>query len=103
MRKLHSGPFNLLAERRLEILAPDNTGSNHWVRSYPILAASGGPGPKLQEGDGQIPEGIYPIELLNPNSLYHVSLRVGYPNALDRTMAARDGPSSVSSGSSLSS
>jgi hypothetical protein len=79
------------AERLLEVYATDSAGSNHWIRSYPILAASGGPGPKLREGDGQVPEGIYPIESLNPNSLYHVSLRVGYPNDFDRAMAAKDG------------
>ncbi len=79
------------AERVMKIYAPDNRGSNQWIRTYPVLAASGGPGPKLHEGDGQVPEGIYPIEAFNPNSLYHVSLRVGYPNEFDRAMAAREG------------
>ena len=60
------------------------------VRTYPVLAASGGPGPKLREGDSQVPEGIYGIESLNPNSRFHLSLRVNYPNAFDREQAAKD-------------
>lgn len=78
-------------ERVMKIYAANSQGSNQWILSYPILAASGLPGPKLQEGDGQVPEGIYPIESFNPNSSYHVALRVGYPNEFDRTMAAKDG------------
>ncbi|HXI73269.1 MAG TPA: L,D-transpeptidase family protein [Verrucomicrobiae bacterium] len=78
-------------EHVLEVYAGDKSGSNHWIRSYPILAASGDPGPKLREGDGQVPEGIYPIESLNPNSLFHVALRVGYPNDFDRLQASKEG------------
>lgn len=61
------------------------------VHRYPVLAASGGVGPKLRQGDKQVPEGIYRIVFLNPQSQYHVSLRVNYPNAFDRKMAAKDG------------
>jgi murein L,D-transpeptidase YafK len=63
----------------------------HFIRGYPILAASGTAGPKLREGDNQVPEGIYQIESLNPNSAYHVSLRLNYPNAFDREQARNDG------------
>jgi hypothetical protein len=79
------------AEQVMKIYASDGQGSNRWIHTYPILAASGHPGPKMHEGDGQVPEGIYSIESLNPNSLYHVALRVGYPNEFDRSKAARDG------------
>ena len=61
-----------------------------FVRSYPILAASGRLGPKLRQGDKQVPEGLYRIESLNPNSRFHLALRVDYPNAFDRRLAARD-------------
>jgi hypothetical protein len=74
----------------LELYAAPNDGALRFLTRYPILAASGGPGPKLREGDGQVPEGLYRIESLNPNSLYHLSLRVNYPNAFDRAMAKRD-------------
>jgi hypothetical protein len=81
----------LKAERRLQVYAAGQTGGFRFICSYPILAASGGPGPKLREGDRQVPEGIYPIELLNPNSLYHLSLKVGYPNSFDCAQGAKDG------------
>lgn len=60
-------------------------------RIYPMTARSGTLGPKLREGDRQIPEGIYRVESLNPNSLYHLSLRLDYPNGFDRARAAEDG------------
>jgi murein L,D-transpeptidase YafK len=81
----------LKAERRLQVYAAGPTNGYRFIRSYPILAASGGPGPKLREGDEQVPEGVYTIESLNPNSRFHLSLRVGYPNPADRAQAARDG------------
>lgn len=78
-------------ERLLELWVAGPAGEMRHLRSYPIQAASGTLGPKLAEGDRQVPEGIYQIESLNPNSSYHLSLRVNYPNAFDREMGARDG------------
>ncbi len=80
----------LKQERRLELYAAGKEGHLSWIRSYPILAASGHLGPKLREGDLQVPEGLYGIEYLNPNSSYHLSLKVSYPNAFDREQAARE-------------
>jgi hypothetical protein len=48
----------LKEERVLQLYAVDATGTNRFIRSYPILAASGGLGPKVREGDRQVPEGI---------------------------------------------
>ncbi len=62
-----------------------------YIRNYRILAASGVSGPKLKEGDFQVPEGIYPIAYLNPNSRYHLSMKVGYPNAFDLEKAKEEG------------
>lgn len=78
-------------ERVLEVHA--RSGGAPWklIHRYRVLAASGGAGPKLHQGDRQVPEGIYGIAYLNPNSAYHLSLRVNYPNAFDRQMAGRDG------------
>jgi hypothetical protein len=81
----------LKAEKRLEVFAATADGPWRFLADYPILAASGGPGPKLREGDRQVPEGLYDIPLLNPNSLFHVSLRVGYPDAEDRARGKADG------------
>lgn len=79
-------------ERRLELWGRASaSGAARFVRSYAVLAASGGPGPKLREGDGQVPEGLYRIPLLNPNSAFHLSMRVDYPNAFDRAQARHEG------------
>ena len=77
-------------ERRLAVWAAGADGRWRYVRSYPVLAASGEAGPKLREGDRQVPEGLYRISWLNPNSSYHLSMKVDYPNDFDRRMAARE-------------
>jgi hypothetical protein len=76
----------LKEERVLEAWGKTPSG---WrlLKSYPVLAASGGPGPKRQEGDLQVPEGIYRLTAFNPRSSYHLSIRVDYPNADDRAAA----------------
>lgn len=61
------------------------------LKTYPILGASGVLGPKLREGDMQVPEGLYRIESLNPNSMYHLALRVNYPNRFDMAKRKLDG------------
>jgi murein L,D-transpeptidase YafK len=74
------------AEKRLELYASAGTVWVH-VKDYPILAASGQPGPKLREGDKQVPEGVYQVVALNNASAYHLSLKLDYPNAFDRQKA----------------
>ena len=78
-------------EKVLELHTRPAGGAWKLIHRYRVLAASGSAGPKLRQGDRQVPEGIYGISFLNPNSAYHVSLRVSYPNAFDRQMAAKDG------------
>ena len=78
-------------EKFLDLYAAAPGGAYHFIHTYPILAASGGPGPKLQEGDRQVPEGFYEIESLNPNSRFHLSLRLNYPNPEDLLRAGEDG------------
>lgn len=53
------------------------------VASFPVCAMPTMRGFKIREGDGQTPEGIYHISLLNPASRYHLSMKVDYPNAVD--------------------
>lgn len=55
-------------------------------KTYPICNHSGELGPKLREGDRQSPEGIYLVDrgALNPNSRFHLSFNLGFPNAFDR-------------------
>lgn len=82
----------LKKEKRLEVWVKADENSGYaLLRAYPIQGMSGGLGPKLCEGDGQVPEGIYRIDWLNPNSLYHLSMHVDYPNEYDRARSAEDG------------
>ena len=41
--------------------------------------------------DGRTPEGLYYITHRNPNSNFHLSLGISYPNARDREIARRLG------------
>lgn len=50
-------------------------------------------GHKRFEGDERTPEGLYTIHTRNPNSSYHLSLRIDYPNSADRAFAAQYGRS----------
>lgn len=58
------------------------------LKTYEICAASGKLGPKQKVGDEQVPEGFYavPPGAMNPESNYHLSFNVGYPNALDKKL-----------------
>ena len=82
--------IGLKEEKLLELYASGKDDIFHFIKEYPILAASGHAGPKFREGDLQVPEGLYRIESLNPNSLYHLALRVNYPNELDRAHAIEE-------------
>ncbi|MGE5234684.1 MAG: L,D-transpeptidase family protein [Acidobacteriota bacterium] len=77
-------------ERRMEVWAEGDSGPR-FIEVYRILATSGDAGPKLHEGDYQVPEGIYRVIWLNPNSSYHLSLELDYPNEFDRARAREDG------------
>jgi len=90
-KKLESGsPVFIRAfkeERELELYVESkSTGKFELFRTYPIAAASGKLGPKLAEGDGQVPEGFYFSRAsdMNPNSSFHLSFNINYPNAYDR-------------------
>jgi murein L,D-transpeptidase YafK len=54
--------------------------------TYPICKWSGRLGPKLNEGDGQAPEGFYVVtpSQMNAHSHYHRAFNLGFPNAFDR-------------------
>lgn len=74
-------------ERELELFVQSKTsGKFELFRTYPIVAASGVLGPKLAEGDGQVPEGFYFAgpKAMNPNSAFHLSFNIGFPNEFDK-------------------
>ena len=80
-------------ERRVELWSRRDSPGAPWqkIKTYPFTAFSGALGPKLREGDLQIPEGIYQVSALNPNSSYHLSLKINYPNAFDLHYAQQEG------------
>lgn len=65
------------------------------LHTYTICATSGVAGPKRREGDGQVPEGIYQINHFNPQSNFHLSLGIDYPNASDKILSDRKNPGSA--------
>lgn len=81
--------IGLKHERQLEVWGELN-GKWAMIGIYPFTGFSGRLGPKIEEGDRQIPEGIYKITHLNPNSKFHLSLRVNYPNAFDKKIAKQE-------------
>ncbi len=77
-------------ERELEVFVENmETGKFDLFRTYPIAGLSGVLGPKLAEGDGQVPEGFYfvPPSAMNPNSNYHLAFNIGFPNEFDKANA----------------
>jgi murein L,D-transpeptidase YafK len=61
-------------------------GKFHRFATYPICKWSGELGPKVKTGDRQAPEGFYTVDskALNPNSAWHRSFNLGFPNTFDR-------------------
>lgn len=83
----------LKQERKLELWAQGREAGAPFtfIRDYDIMKASGIAGPKLREGDRQVPEGLYEVEGLNPNSSYHLSMKLNYPNSFDLKHAKAEG------------
>lgn len=57
------------------------------LKTYQIALGYAPEGPKRYEGDGKTPEGVYHISYKNPNSSFHLSLKISYPNAEDKARA----------------
>lgn len=73
-------------QRRLTLL----TGGQA-LKTYPVALGFGEPGPKRREGDGRTPEGRYRIDGRNPNSAFHLSLHISYPEPHDIAAAQARG------------
>jgi len=61
-------------------------------KTYRVCAMAGAIGPKRAQGDYQVPEGFYYINEFNPNSSYHLSLGLNYPNASDKVLSDSANP-----------
>jgi murein L,D-transpeptidase YafK len=79
-------------DRVLEVWARPQGGERFELLSeYLVCALAGTLGPKRREGDGQTPEGFYALDFFNPESDYHLSLHLDYPNRSDRALGHPEG------------
>ncbi len=77
-------------EEQLEMWAANNEKDPMTlIKTYSICAASGNLGPKRTEGDYQVPEGFYKVSIFNPQSRFHLSLGINYPNASDSILGKK--------------
>ena len=63
------------------------------LKRYPILLGSNPIGHKRRQGDGRTPEGAYTLAYEVPQSRFHLSYSISYPNRFDRQRAHRRGVS----------
>ncbi|MEM1073651.1 MAG: L,D-transpeptidase family protein [Pseudomonadota bacterium] len=63
------------------------------LKAYDIQLGFAPIGDKEFEGDGKTPEGVYRIDRRNPNSDFHLSLGISYPNTRDFAEARAQGKS----------
>jgi murein L,D-transpeptidase YafK len=75
-------------ERRLYLLRDGQP-----YREYRIALGGNPVGHKQEEGDLRTPEGDYYIDWRNPDSDFHLSLRISYPSYRDRSRALARGVS----------
>lgn len=71
-------------EGEIEAWGSDDEQPMKLIKTWPLTARSGILGPKRREGDRQIPEGCYRVIIFNPQSNFHLSMGLDYPNAADR-------------------
>lgn len=75
-------------DKQLEVwVKVDSSAQYKLFKTYKVCMQSGSMGPKRMEGDYQVPEGFYYINEFNPNSSYHLSLGLNYPNASDKILS----------------
>lgn len=83
----YSGPevtrLRLYKSERLLVL----DGSEGALGIYPVGLGFAPTGHKQFEGDGRTPEGDYTIDRRNPDSLFHLSIGISYPNETDIAFA----------------
>ena len=75
-------------DSQLEVWARNTSNEQFKLfKTYRICALSGTLGPKRMQGDYQVPEGFYYVNIFNPKSNYHLSLGLNYPNASDNLLS----------------
>ena len=61
------------------------------LKEYDVDLGFAPQGTKTKRGDGRTPEGSYLIDRHNPNSRYHLSIGISYPNSQDIAKAKAAG------------
>ncbi len=80
-------------DSQLEVWVRNNVNEPFKLfKTYAVCALAGTMGPKRMAGDYQVPEGFYYINAFKPNSLYHMSLGLNYPNASDKIVTSGTDP-----------
>lgn len=64
---------------------------NQLLRSFRVDLGGNPNGHKEREGDRRTPEGDYIIDRRNPNSRFHLSIGIDYPNEADKERAKENG------------
>lgn len=78
-------------EKELELWGKNkSTGTFKLIKKYSICESSGTIGPKRKQGDYQVPEGYYHINIFNPFSTFYLSLGVNYPNKSDKILGVKN-------------
>jgi len=63
------------------------------LKAFPIALGREPTGPKLKEGDGRTPEGVYTLDWRTSYSQYYLAIHISYPRQDDLTHAVRWGVS----------
>lgn len=89
--KRYSGPevtrvVVMKSERRMYLMHDQKV-----LKAFAVDLGFAPEGHKQFEGDGKTPEGSYIIDRRNPNSEFHLSLGISYPNDADREVAREAG------------
>jgi murein L,D-transpeptidase YafK len=76
-------------------------GPKQLVKTYRVGLGSQPTGPKQLEGDGATPEGEYYVTHANPQSKFHLSVGLSYPNAADAARGVSRGSITKTEGQSI--
>ena len=77
-------------EEEVQLWVKDRNRSTYeLLKTYEICDNSGTIGPKREQGDLQVPEGFYRINIFNPASNFFLSMGINYPNRSDRILGTQ--------------
>lgn len=74
------------SERKLYLVRDDRV-----IATYTVALGRSPVGPKVFQGDGRTPEGLYTLDRRNDESRFYRSIHISYPNARDYAEAQKYG------------